>query len=238
MPLCRLCHQERELRNSHIVPEFLYADLYNDKGHLMAVNGRGSKGWKPLQNGMKEYLFCEACEQHFNEHFEKPFLRFWVQGRPLPDPWIGDQYQMINADYGTFKLFHVSVVFRAGVSTLATFSEVSLGPHEERMRQMLLAREPGPETLYPIFGYAVVHHRTRAIIQMVSKAQSNRFGGRRCYGIMYGGVQWWTCVASDVNHEFQQVALRADGSMPIASVPWNEVSVVQEASRALRRADA
>jgi len=54
--------------------------------------------------------------------------------------------------------------------------------------------------------------------------------------MMYGGVQWWVCVASDINHEFQQVALRADGSMPFASLPWNEITVLQEASHALRDA--
>ncbi len=78
MPICRLCNNERVLRNSHIVPESLYSNLYNEKGHMMGINGFGSKGWKPLQQGIREHLFCEACEQHFNEHFEKPFRKQWV----------------------------------------------------------------------------------------------------------------------------------------------------------------
>ena len=238
MPLCHLCRNNLELRNSHIVPEFLYADLYNTKGHMMGVNGRGSKGWKPLQNGVKEHLFCESCEQRFNEHFEKPFRRDWVENCPLPDTWEKDKINWIQVEYAPFKLFHLSVIFRAGVSSLPTFAEVSLGPHEERLRSMLLARDPGPENLYPVFGHAVVHHNTGRMVKMVSRAQASRFGGRRCYGIMYGGVQWWTCVASNPDSEFQRAALRADGSMPFTSISWNEVSVVQEASRALRRADA
>lgn len=36
MPRCHLCHLDRDLRNSHIVPEFLYSELYNGKGQLMA----------------------------------------------------------------------------------------------------------------------------------------------------------------------------------------------------------
>ena len=66
MPTCRLCHRDKALRFSHIVPEFLYADLYNEKRHMMGINGRGTKGWKPLQQGIREHLFCERCEQHFN----------------------------------------------------------------------------------------------------------------------------------------------------------------------------
>lgn len=235
MPLCRLCQKDRVLRNSHVVPEFLYSDLYNNKHQMMGVHGLGSKGWEVQQKGLREYLFCDACEQHFNERFEKPFRRAWIKNCPLLDPWDADDVHWIQVNYADFKLFHLSVLFRAGVSSLPTFSEVSLGLHEDRLRRMLLNVNPGAAEQYPIFGYAVIHHRTKRIVQMVSKAQANKFGGRRCYGFMYGGVQWWIGVASDTNHELQQVALRADGQMPFTAVPWNEIAVIQEMSHALRK---
>lgn len=236
MPQCRLCHHDRELRDSHIVPEFLYGDLYNSKHQMMGIHGLGSKGWEIVQKGIREHLFCEECEQHFNEHFEKPFRASWVENCPLLDPWETEEVQWIKVDYSSFKLFHLSVLFRAGVSSLPTFAEVSLGPHEERLRNMLLDLTAGPEDRYPIFGHAVVHHKTHRVVQMVTKAYASKFGGRRCYGMMYGGVQWWVCVASDSNYEFQQLALRHDGTMPFAAIPWNEVGAVQEASVALRNA--
>lgn len=236
MPKCRLCMNDRELRHSHIVPEFLYANLYNTKNHMMGVNGHGRRGWKALQNGAKEHLFCESCEQHFNEYFEKPFRKLWVDNCPLPDPWITNDVHWITVDYETFKLFHLSVLYRAGVSTLPTFAAVQLGPHKEKLRQLLLTRNPGEYFQYPVFGYAVVHHKTNRLIQMVSQAQMSRFGGRRCYGILYGGSEWWICVASDRNPEFEQAALQSDGRMPFAAVPWNEVAVIQEASKILNNA--
>jgi len=42
---------------------------------------------------------------------------------------------------------------------------------------------------------------------------------------MYGGVQWWTGVSSDTNHELQEIELRSGGQMPFTAVPWNEISV-------------
>ncbi len=238
MPRCQFCHQDLLFRNSHIVPEFLYDGLYNANHQMIGIHGRGSKGRKVLHKGIRERLFCEACEQHFNEHFEKPCRESWVQSCPLLDPWFTEDVRWIKVDYAPFKLFHLSVLFRAGVSSLPTFAEVSLGPHQERMRRMLLSRDPGRGEQYPIFGHAVVHHETRRVVRIVSKAQASRFGGRRCYGIMYGGAQWWVCVASDTNHDFQELALRVDGSMPFAAIAWNEVSVLQEARSALRNATA
>lgn len=234
MAICQLCHLDRELRNSHIVPESLYADLYNDKNHLMAINGQGPRGWKPLQKGIREPLFCEACEQHFNEYCEKPFLEQWVVAKPLPNPWATNDVHWVTVKYDSFKLFHLSVLFRAGVSTLPTFSEVSLGPHQEKLRQLLLNRDPGEVWQYPIFAYAVVHHQTRCLISGVSQAQRSSFAGQRCYGFMYGGAEWWMCVSSHRNAELQAAGLQSDGRMPFHAVPWNELPIMQAAANALR----
>lgn len=236
MAICRLCENDRELRNSHIISEFLYDALYNNKHQLMGIHGGGSRGWKVLQKGIREPLFCEPCEQHFNKHFETPFLAQWLRGNPLPDPWNATDLVTVQVDYTAFKLFHLSVLFRAGVSTLPTYAAVTLGPHEARLRRLLLDRNAGESWQYPVFGYAVVHHKTKRLITMITQPQRSKFGGRWCYGMMYGGAEWWVCVASDRNVEFEQMALRTDGSMPFIAVPWNEVGAVQDASSALNSA--
>lgn len=231
---CRLCHKNRDLRNSHIVPKFPYKKILNAKRQIMGINGQGGRGWKPVQDGAKEYLFCECCEQHFNKYFEIPFRSFWVDSLPLPDPWIDDCERWIAADYESFKLFHLSILYRAGVSTLPMFSHVNLGPYEEIIRLLLLNRDPGGYSQYPVAGYAIVHHTTRRLVQMVSQPQCFTVGGRRCYGIIYGGVEWWICVASDRNHEFEKFALQRNGKMCFSVIPWNEIAVVQKAALALR----
>lgn len=236
MPQCRLCLQERELRESHIVPKFLYQNLLNDKRQIMGVTGHGNRGWKPLQDGEKEPLFCESCEQHFNEYFEKPFRALWLEAKPLPNPWLDDDARCITVNYDSFKLFHLSILYRASVTTLPTFAAVRLGPHAEKIRQLLKNRDPGKHFTYPVGGYAVVHHASRELIQMISRPQSFKIGGRQCYGIMYGGVEWWMCVSSDRNPEFEQFALKDDGQICFSVFPWQEVAAVQEASRALRNA--
>ena len=82
MPLCKLCNLEKTLCNSHIIPEFLWEDLYNSKHQALGVHGQGRNGWEVLQKGLREKLFCNDCEQHFNEHFEKPFRSLWIENCP------------------------------------------------------------------------------------------------------------------------------------------------------------
>lgn len=236
MALCKLCRRNAQLRNSHIVPEFLYEDLYNDKNQLMGINGLGSRGWKPLQKGIREHLFCETCEQHLNEYCEKPFREQWVVAAPLPRFWPDHSETWATFDYNSFKLFHLSVFFRAGVSQLPTYANVSLGGHEETMRNMILAKDAGAQRTYPVFGHAVIHHLSRTLVPMVTRVVQARFNGHRCYGMIYGGVNWWISVSRHRNHEFEQVGLQPDGRMPFCAVPWNEIPIVQIGAQLLRRA--
>jgi hypothetical protein len=234
MSTCKLCHREQILCNSHIIPEFLWSNLYDKNHKLIGVTGQGRNGWSTLQKGIREKLFCNECEQYFNEHFEKPFRKYWVEECPLLCPWEKEEILWLNVDYPSFKLFHLSVLYRAHVSTLPTFEQVELGPHAEKIREMLLSRDAGPAHCYPIFGYAVIHHKTNCPVQMISYAQASNFDNLRCYGIMYGGVEWWMGVASHTNNDFQIGCLQANGRIPIAPIPWNEIGSVLDARDALQ----
>jgi hypothetical protein len=232
--MCRLCQKEEQLRNSHIVPKFLYEDLYNEKQQLVGVNGVGPKGRRLLQKGIREPLLCESCEQHINEYCEKPFRAQWFETSPIPTNWTRSDVHWGRFDYSSFKLFHLSVLFRASVSSLGTYQAVSLGPHEERIRKIVRSRDPGPAWQYPIFGYAVVHDKTWSVVRMISAPERVSFNGHRCYGMMYGGVYWCYGISSHRNRELERVGLQQDGRMPFHAVPWNEVGVVQDAKEFLR----
>lgn len=237
IPICRLCGtNSRPLRNSHIVPEFLYRPLYNDKGHMLAIQQsderRRARGL--LQKGIRERLFCEQCEQHFNEHFEKPFLKQWFPN-PLPDLWDHDDIQWLTVDdYASFKLFHLSVFFRAAVSSLATYANVDVGRHESVLRGHLLDRNPGDRLDYPIAGRAVIHHQTNRIILRVMTQPTVRMNeSHRYFTMVYGGVEWWIKLSSHRHQRFEERCLRPDGRMPFGAVPWTEIPAILRASAAL-----
>lgn len=232
MATCRLCQLDRKLCYSHIIPEFLHVPLYNDEDKLMGINGRGSKGWKPLQVGIREYLLCLDCEQFLNDKYEKPFLKQWK----LPDRIAQDSAHSAVYDYPTFKLFHLSILFRSSVSSLPTFREVDLGAHEERIRQMLLSADPGQNWEYPILAFAVLNGRGEVERRLISCPISGRYEGHLAYGQIYGGVMWWISVSSHRNHIFRQAGLQPTGDITMIAVPWNEIGVVQDASKALKRA--
>ena len=118
---CALCERPEPLRNSHIIPELLYSTLY-DQGHrMLGINGRGPLGRKILQKGLREPLLCEGCEQFLNDKYEKPFKKYWFDKKPLPNSLRSEGIRLRGIDYATFKLFHLSILFRCSVASSETF---------------------------------------------------------------------------------------------------------------------
>ena len=55
-----------------------------------------------------------------------------------------ERYTIVTeVEYRPFKLFLMTQVWRAGVASDTFWKEVRLGPHEERLRRMLLRADPG-----------------------------------------------------------------------------------------------
>ena len=231
---CRLCLRPKILRKSHIVPESLYRDLYNNKGHMMGITGKGSKGWAKVQKGLRELLFCDDCERLFNDQYEKPFVTDWLENFPLAKKLTPEQKYLIKIpSYERFRLFHLSILFRASVSSDPTYNKVTLEHHEDTIRKMLLNNDPGENWQYLLIGYAVIHDKTHEIVNLIARPEKRVFDGVNCFSMVYGGVEWWTTVVSHKTKKLEELALQVDGRMPIMAVPWNSIPIMQKMKLAL-----
>src|SRR6185295_6749969 len=147
---CRLCQSVgEELRFSHVLPEFLYKPLRDEKHRYIGLEVTQQKGANRilLQKGIREYLLCGDCEQRLAkyERYAAEVLRK-LPGTSRKPP--GTVVHVTGLNYTKFKLFQLSLLWRAGVSRQASFQEVNLGPHEERLRGMVLEGDPGKPTDY------------------------------------------------------------------------------------------
>jgi hypothetical protein len=124
--------------------------------------------------------------------------------------------QLTDIDYRTFKLFHVSIVWRAGVSHLEAFSPVTLGPFEPTFRQMLLTGNPGPETFLQIFAVVLTDPRDGSLhTRTVMYPGDYRFEGRRMYVSAFGGAGWHYIVSKHPTPTLREFMLTEAGSMSL-----------------------
>ena len=152
---CALGCHVRQLRRSHVVPEFAYKPAYDEKHRLIEYDPVTQEKKGLPQKGLYCQLLCDDCEQLINDRYEKRFLRYWQNGDVL-EPLAREELIVLDGiDYEKFKLFHLSVLFRAHASELSNFADVQLGDHADTIRQMVSTDDCGDHSQYPILCSAI-----------------------------------------------------------------------------------
>lgn len=202
--VCALCCEERKLCNSHIVPEFLYTQLYDDK-HRVAVLGKDFDRTKYEQKGLREYLLCSSCESYLSkyEKYASQLMKGEEGERQRQAPRL---YSIENIDYQTFRLFGLSLLWRASIADSVFFEKVSLGSHQEIIRQMILRGDAGPQDKYGFFLGRIVSSELHPEALMMQPTIS-RFEGHRCYRFVFGGFVWVFVVSSHGLSDVAQACL-------------------------------
>ena len=186
---CALCRTTAALRRSHVIPEFMYAAVY-DEGHSFLVTSTDPTDRPAVrQRGLWEYLLCGTCEGRFSgwEDYAKRVLA----GQDVVVTRDGESLLVRPVDYPRFKLFQLSLLWRSGVTSRPEFAAVDLGRHQEALRQMLLAGNPGR---VQDFGCSVVFppdpEAQELFRHAVGTATVGRYKAHHVYRFVLGMLSW------------------------------------------------
>ena len=183
---CRLCCQIRKLSNSHIIPEFFYDCIYDDKHRLNFVSGGPTKAPRPEQKGLREYLLCDKCETQLSKH-EGYVRRVMYGGADCHKSRVGDLYVLTGLNYQHIRLCYLSILWRMSVSRHPFFSEVTLGRHEEIIRNMLLHGDAGLPEHYGFLGF-VPFINGKFHSDLITQPECVKHCGHRLYRVVIGGL--------------------------------------------------
>jgi hypothetical protein len=160
MPLgrCRLCRQERELRNSHLIPKACYKRLAERDGESGAILvAKKTKTAVRTSKQATAHLLCGDCEQRFNQRGEGwviehawqhvgdfPLQRLLLAETPeheTSDFRMYDVRQLASVHHGQLVYFALSVLWRATLCDWRIgdheLDRLDLGPYEEELRAYL-----------------------------------------------------------------------------------------------------
>ena len=160
--------------------------MYDEKHRFFTVSSNPGKKDLTHQKGAREHLLCKDCEERF-ARYEKYFSEAFFDGVSVDFRDDGQDLYIEGIDYQRTKLLFLSVLWRMSVSSLSFFRSVALGPHEERIRVMLLADDPGTQEQYGVT--AVVPYSKREHLgHFVLPPDDVRVGANRVYRIVIGGI--------------------------------------------------
>jgi hypothetical protein len=144
----------RRFVNAHIIPEGFFRRLRDGTTTPRLISNTPDTFPQPAPIGVYDAaILCDSCEPLFGEwdEYAQQMLRAEPGGVPhiLPDDTVVG-WELPEYRYDLLKLFFVSVLWRASVSTRYFYRRVKAGPFEDVAKRMIQARDPGPPEQFAV----------------------------------------------------------------------------------------
>lgn len=165
-----------------------------------------------LQKGLRERLLCDDCEQKFGRH--ESYARGVFYGETVRKARAHENFLLIEGLIDQpLKLFFLSLLWRFGVTSIEAFKTCDLGPHEEKLRKMLHAEDPGEYLTYPCMVFAITWNR-KHIPDLIVPPCVARTDTGRIWSFVVGGFLLSFDVGSHrPPRELWPAFLKPDGTM-------------------------
>ena len=155
---CKLCLKNKRLINAHIIPLCFFKEIRVGSSES-PVEYSSVPGHYPKRSPIGSYdqaILCKECDGNILGLYDRYACKVLLQStndfEPIKDPdgRIGG-YAILEVDYEKLKLFFLSVLWRASISSRSEFSKVSLGDLEEELRNRILNKNPGDSEVFSVF---------------------------------------------------------------------------------------
>ena len=158
MGLCRLCLKEKKLlKKSHIIPDFLFKDFKENNYFINMKYPEVNKVKRFYTGYYDKDILCQQCDNEIIGKLEtytsKAFYHKNKHENQISKAKTFDGLELqiyANIDYKKFKLFLLSILWRASISTHEMFIDIQLGIHEEKLRKMIYEDNPLSEKEFEI----------------------------------------------------------------------------------------
>ena len=218
---CRLCKQDRPLRKSHIFPEWLYTPLYDENRRFFVLSTDENKRRGTRRKGIYQRLFCHECEQLFSKWEGYARGVFYRDDPRIKIQDCGRRVVFLCLQYAPFKLFQMSLIWRASNTNRQEAYKINLGTHTERIREMLIEECPGESYEYAAILMSLPRSQDQIMRELIYPPEllPDKIDGHTGYRAVFGGL-FWLFIVSNHSADLQDkdLFLSKNGQLPIFKV--------------------
>ena len=224
---CALCLQDRPLCRSHVIPEFMFKSMYDERHSFWEMSSRPERPSKSLRKGLRERLLCEPCERQLSKYEDYASQVFFGNAAKQPTR-LKNGLSFSGLKYKPLKLFFMSLLWRFSVTNQPAYGKTELGPHKEKLRQLIQSDEPGDVVAYPCLVSAITmegkYHPDLIIPPVFTRLQ-----GSRIWAFVAAGYLFHFFVSSSAPPQgFSAAFLQIDGRFFLHIVDYRESRFVAD----------
>lgn len=238
MKRCNLCKQEKILiKKSHIIPDFFYREngIYNDKHQINKIELQKYLKTKEVDYvPTGEYeggILCKECDGEIIGSLETYGRKVLYGGlskledvkcKNYVNPNDGAEFSICeNVDYKRFKLFLLSILWRAAISNREVFKEAELSHgHIRRIRRMILKNDPRKVWQYPVVIISYLND-SKMPRDLILQPIRSVLKDREMVTFLIGGFAmiFNITIKKTILKKVQDVTMDNNGKLPIMHLP-------------------
>lgn len=231
MHICALCLDEKKLVKSHIFPEFLYKPLYDPNHQYLVVSTDKDTPIRKRAKGIYGKLLCYECDNNIigsYENYASTIMFENVREKEI----VETGFLFKGLDYPRFKLFQLSLLWRASISNRPEARQIDLGPHQEKIRKMLFDGNPGKMFEYGCAMFFLPKQPKEMVgfiyppEQIIRKIKGGHFG----YRAIFAGLFWfWICSSHMNMFPNPELFISENGILPVknsGNKGWNFITAL------------
>lgn len=141
-------------------------------------------------------ILCKECDNHIGKYdtYAKAFLnRNYLSQIKVGQSSTNKQCSYIkinNFNYNKLKLFFISILWRASISTLSTYSKIDLEEHEALAKDMIKNNDVKDESVFQtVLTFIKPSKDGNDFEKVVFSPVKRSFGEASCYSFMMAGFE-------------------------------------------------
>ncbi len=151
---CHLCTADHKLIKAHIIPESFFRPLRSGKRVPELHSNIEVEYPKKSPVGIYDTsILCSKCDNfigNWDNYAQQLLLKDFNEDLAVYDGSKKVAYKIDTFDYKKLKLFFLSVLWRASISSQPFYKRINLGPYECIIREMILKETPGAEEYFSV----------------------------------------------------------------------------------------
>jgi hypothetical protein len=151
---CRLCGSDVPLIKAHIIPKPFFLKYGTDGGVPRFLSNTPGVYPKRVPVGLYDRaILCRVCDARIGDwdHYGIDlFLRHLDSFEPVKRDAETIAFSQSTFDYKLLRLFLLSVLWRAHLSTHPAFQRVRLGPYADILKRLIELADPGDPSEFDI----------------------------------------------------------------------------------------
>jgi len=223
-----LCLEDKEIRKSHIIPEFMYQNVYDSnprRFHSLNVDKVEPElsTSRIEQKGIREYLLCDECEGKLSKNERYASETIYGTGRGNSTYFIDSQVSENHDEwldilggfsYYHFKLFQMSLLWRLIISE--TFKTPEVGADiTEKLRMAIYNEDPLEFDELPCLIQSLRYSENQLVSKIILEPYVTGANSDIINILIDGFIYTFFLNSENISPDQKDFLLHSDGSMKI-----------------------